>query len=288
MWRVAFTPDGHGLVSGSLDKTLKYWDVSRWKAQEEASESEDTSVLDNLLEKLRSGENVGCRARRTRPSAASSSFTVDTTSSVDKEDIAGQARDMLARLQSDGFVNGWTNGPSTGRPNWPRESKRYTWDEWKDVGTREGTGLCTTNLTDHKDWLIEDVSNRRAQDNVCFAAISHDGQWVAGGSYDCGVQLWDAKSGIVQLVLEGHTKAGPLSPRSIRAPQTDSFSVLVRSVDFSPAGNLLATGSDDSQARICESCHSPESLLALICRFREIHHPSVILGVVMSAVEGYH
>jgi len=26
---VAFTPDGHGLVSGSFDNTLKYWDVSR-------------------------------------------------------------------------------------------------------------------------------------------------------------------------------------------------------------------------------------------------------------------
>jgi len=25
---VAFTPDGRGLVSGSSDKTLKYWDVS--------------------------------------------------------------------------------------------------------------------------------------------------------------------------------------------------------------------------------------------------------------------
>ncbi|KAG6331213.1 hypothetical protein ID866_7875, partial [Astraeus odoratus] len=24
---VSFTPDGKGLVSGSLDKTLKYWDV---------------------------------------------------------------------------------------------------------------------------------------------------------------------------------------------------------------------------------------------------------------------
>jgi len=26
---VTFTPDGRGLMSGSLDKTLKYWDVSR-------------------------------------------------------------------------------------------------------------------------------------------------------------------------------------------------------------------------------------------------------------------
>ena len=29
MWHVAFTPDGRELVSGGLDKTLKYWDVSR-------------------------------------------------------------------------------------------------------------------------------------------------------------------------------------------------------------------------------------------------------------------
>jgi len=29
VWSVAFTPDGRGLVSGSEDETLKYWDVSR-------------------------------------------------------------------------------------------------------------------------------------------------------------------------------------------------------------------------------------------------------------------
>jgi len=29
VWSVAFTPDGRGLVSGSSDETLKYWDVSR-------------------------------------------------------------------------------------------------------------------------------------------------------------------------------------------------------------------------------------------------------------------
>ena len=29
MYGVAFTPDGRGLVSGSLDKMLKYWDISR-------------------------------------------------------------------------------------------------------------------------------------------------------------------------------------------------------------------------------------------------------------------
>ena len=29
VYSVAFTPDARGLVSGSLDKTLKYWDASR-------------------------------------------------------------------------------------------------------------------------------------------------------------------------------------------------------------------------------------------------------------------
>ena len=78
--------------------------AARQKAQEEASESEDTSVLDNLLEKLRSGENVRRRARRSRPNAAASTLTVETAPSFDKEDPASAARDLLARLQSDGFT----------------------------------------------------------------------------------------------------------------------------------------------------------------------------------------
>jgi cytokinesis protein len=78
--------------------------AARQKAQEEASENEDTSVLDNLLEKLRSGENVGRRARRARPSAATSTLMVDTTPSIDTEDTAGLALDMLARLRPDGFA----------------------------------------------------------------------------------------------------------------------------------------------------------------------------------------
>jgi len=78
--------------------------AARQKAQEEASENEDTSVLDNLLEKLRSGENVGRRARRTRPNAATSTLTVDTAPSFDREDPAGAVRDLLAQLQSEGFA----------------------------------------------------------------------------------------------------------------------------------------------------------------------------------------
>ena len=117
------------------------------------------------------------------------------------------------------------------------------------------------------NFLTEDVFNRQAQGWVFSVAVSHDGRWVASGSDDRGVQFWDAKSGIVQLMLEGHTDGGPLSPRSIRAPWTDGSSVLVNSIDLGPTGSLLATGSWDCQVRICRSRYSLEFSLTLTCRF---------------------
>jgi len=113
--------------------------------------------------------------------------------------------------------------------------------------------------------LTEDVSNRRAQGPVYSVAVSHDGQWVASGSGDYGVQFWDTKSGVVQLMLKGHEDWGPLSPRSIRAPWTDGSSVLVNSIDLSPTGSLLATGSADGLVRICRSRYPVEFSLALTC-----------------------
>ena len=117
---------------------------------------------------------------------------------------------------------------------------------------------CALNL------LAWDVSNRWAQGPVYSVAVSHDGQWVASGSLDKTVQFWDAKSGIVQLMLEGHTSSGPLSPRSIWVPWTHSSSVLVRSIDLSPAGSLLANSSHDNQVHICKYRYSPEFPLASI------------------------
>lgn len=85
--------------------------ASRQKAAEEApgQEHEDTSILDDLLEKLRNGDSVGRKARRTRPSTASRpgrplNITTDAlVGSGSGNDTADIARDMLARLKSDGF-----------------------------------------------------------------------------------------------------------------------------------------------------------------------------------------
>ena len=44
-------------------------------------------------------------------------------------------------------------------------------------------------------------------------AVSHDGQWVVSGSKDRGVQFWDAKSAVVQCMLQGHKNSGILLDR---------------------------------------------------------------------------
>jgi glucose repression regulatory protein TUP1 len=98
---------------------------------------------------------------------------------------------------------------------------------------------CTMNFTGHKV--------RRAFSTTCFlffadlglwqdyvlsVALSHDGQWVVSGSKDRGVQFWDSRTAMVQCMLQGHKNS-------------------VISIDLSPTGNVLATGSGDWQARIC-------------------------------------
>jgi cytokinesis protein len=80
--------------------------VNRQKALNSEPANEDSDVLDALLQKLRNGDTVNRRTRRTRPSADSRavplSLTLEGTSGGDA--TADIARDMLAQLQSQGFV----------------------------------------------------------------------------------------------------------------------------------------------------------------------------------------
>jgi len=111
-------------------------------------------------------------------------------------------------------VSRLAGGPG-GRPNSPNASKRESMNGERKIG---GNSACTMNFAGHKDYVLS-------------VAVSHDGQWVVSGSKDRGVQFWDAKTAIVQLMLQGHKNS-------------------VISIDLSPAGSVLATGSGDWQARI--------------------------------------
>lgn len=80
--------------------------INRQKALDSEPANEDSDVLDALLQKLRNGDTVGRRTRRTRPSVDSRvvplSFALEGSPAGDT--TADIARDMLAQLQSQGFV----------------------------------------------------------------------------------------------------------------------------------------------------------------------------------------
>jgi general transcriptional corepressor TUP1 len=60
---------------------------------------------------------------------------------------------------------------------------------------QDKTSQSLMNFTGHKDYVLS-------------VAVSHDGQWVVSGSKDRGVQFWDAKSAVVQCMLQGHKNSG--------------------------------------------------------------------------------
>jgi len=82
--------------------------------------------------------------------------------------------------------------------------------------------------------------------------VSHDGKWVVSGSKDRGVQFWDASRANVQAVLQGHKNSGTIYLSINFLVPRCSCAEAVISIDLSRAGNFLATGSGDWQARICE------------------------------------
>ncbi|KAJ7752130.1 hypothetical protein B0H16DRAFT_816985 [Mycena metata] len=79
--------------------------AKRDKLMDETPPNEDDDVLDTLLEKLRNGDTVNRRTRKNRfGSDKRPSVPQSLNSDGETPAAADVARDMLARLQSDGFV----------------------------------------------------------------------------------------------------------------------------------------------------------------------------------------
>jgi len=81
--------------------------ANRQKELETSAPDEDDNALDRLIENLRNGETITRKSRRRRTggeknSTRTASLTLDL--STPGNDTTVIARDMLARLQSDGFV----------------------------------------------------------------------------------------------------------------------------------------------------------------------------------------
>ncbi|KAH8078524.1 WD repeat-containing protein [Aureococcus anophagefferens] len=89
----------------------------------------------------------------------------------------------------------------------------------------------------------DSVFTRAATAASASRACSNDGKLLASGSEDGTARVWDATTGDLVRVLEGHGKRTGFQQRG-------GFGALVSAVAFSPDGASLATGCRDNLVRV--------------------------------------
>jgi COMPASS component SWD3 len=81
---------------------------------------------------------------------------------------------------------------------------------------------------------------------ISIVRFSPDGRWIASGSSDCTIKLWNASTGALEHTLEGHL-AG------------------ISALTWSPDSRILASGSDDKSIRLWDT-------------HKGLAHPTPLLG----------
>ncbi len=209
VFSVTFSPDGHKLASGSLDNTIRIWDLPLVKKRALESDQQQPKYKQALVLKghkkpvfsvafspngktLASG-SLDKTIRLWDVQAGKTFKVIEGPKVIDSEilAVAFSPRDkLLASGDSSCSIQIWDT------------------NSYKELWTFKG----------HRDW-------------VSAVAFSPDGNLLASASYDNTVRIWDITSRAEVLVLLGHENK-------------------VHSAAFSPFGKILATGSLDKTIRL--------------------------------------
>ena len=236
VWSVAFSPDGKTLASGSIDRTIKLWDVATGKERATLQGHTDW-VFVRGIQPGRQDAGLGERGQA-RSSCGTWRRARNRPPSRDTRTRCGPWRSARTARR-------WPRGAATGR------SSCGTWRPARSRPLSRGhTSRCRS------------------------VAFSPDGKTLASGSNDKTIKLWDVATGKEQATLKGHTERGDF--RGVQPGRQDAglgergqddqavgrgdgqgtghpqgtHETRCVSVAFSPDGKTLASGSEDQTIKL--------------------------------------
>ncbi|MDB9539315.1 serine/threonine-protein kinase [Anabaenopsis arnoldii] len=231
---VAFSPDGQTLASGSVDKTIKLWDVKTGKFRDTLSGHSgsvcsvafspygQTLASGSYDKTIKLWDMNTAKVRHTLTGHFNWVYSV--AFNPDGQTLASGGDDKTIKLWD--VKTGKLCHTLSGHSEWVR-SVAFSPD-----GQTLASGSCDKTI---KLWDVTTGKVRRTlsghSDWVRSVGFSPDGQTLASGSYDKTIKLWDVRTGKLSHTLTGHSE-------------------WVRSVGFSPDGQTLASGSYDKTMKI--------------------------------------
>jgi WD40 repeat protein len=235
VWTVAMSRDGRTLVSGSGDKTIKFWDLNSGQLLRTLS-GNTAEVLSVALSQ--DGQTL-----------TSASFSAQEAIKIwhlptQELHLAGgnTSKVWSVALSPDGKTLVSSNGDKSIKIwHLPTRTLRHTlWGHsdtvWSVAVSNDGNTLVSGSKDRTiKVWDLRTGVVRRTlsghSGRVRSVAISPDGQTLASSSWDKTIKIWNLRTGELLRTLTGHSD-------------------YVNSVTISPDNKIIASGSDDRKIKL--------------------------------------